>query len=108
MLTKPYILCLMGPTAAGKTPLAVQLVQRLPCDIISVDSAMVYRGLDIGTAKPGPDILQVAPHRLIDIRDPAEAYSAGEFQRDVLQEIAAIHAQGRIPLLVGGTMRYFR
>src|SRR3990167_4089693 len=107
MLTKPYILCLMGPTAAGKTPLAVQLVQRLPCDIISVDSAMVYRGLDIGTAKPGPDILQVAPHRLIDIRDPAEAYSAGEFQRDVLQEIAAIHAQGRIPLLVGGTMLYF-
>lgn len=104
---KPVI-CLMGPTASGKTPLAVQLVQQLPCDIISVDSAMVYRGMDIGTAKPDAQTLQIAPHRLIDICDPAEAYSAGKFRDDVLREIDAIHATDRIPLLVGGTMMYFR
>lgn len=98
----------MGPTASGKTPLAIKLVRQLPCDIISVDSAMVYRGLDIGTAKPVAEILQIAPHRLIDICDPLEAYSAGEFQRDAVREIESIHAQGRIPLLVGGTMLYFR
>jgi tRNA dimethylallyltransferase len=102
-----FILCLMGPTASGKTALAVELVQRFPCEIISVDSAMVYRGLDIGTAKPTPDILQLAPHRLIDIRDPAEIYSAGDFKLDALQEIQAILAEGKIPLLVGGTMLYF-
>jgi len=103
----PFILCLMGPTACGKTALAVELVQRFPCEIISVDSAMVYRGLDLGTAKPTPDILRLAPHRLIDIRDPAEIYSAGDFQADALREIKDIHAQGKIPLLVGGTMLYF-
>lgn len=102
------IICLMGPTASGKTQLAVDLTQQLPCDIISVDSAMVYRGMDIGTAKPTTDILKIAPHRLIDIRDPADAYSAGEFRDDALREINAILAQGRIPLLVGGTMLYFR
>lgn len=98
----------MGATATGKTDLAVELVRRLPCEIISVDSAMVYRGMDIGTAKPGADVLAEAPHRLIDIRDPAEVYSAAEFRDDALREIAAIHAAGAVPLLVGGTMLYFR
>jgi tRNA dimethylallyltransferase len=102
------LVCLMGPTASGKTPLAIELVQRFPMDIISVDSAMVYRGMDIGTAKPDVDTLKRAPHRLIDILDPSEAYSAGRFREDALREIAAIHAAHRIPLLVGGTMLYFR
>lgn len=102
------VICLMGPTASGKTPLAIKLVQEFPMEIISVDSAMVYRDMNIGTAKPESAVLKVAPHRLIDIRDPAEAYSAGEFQRDVLKEIAEIHAKGKTPLLVGGTMLYFR
>ncbi len=97
----------MGPTASGKTALAVELVRRLPCEIVSVDSAMVYRGMDIGTAKPGPEILRAAPHRLIDLLDPAEAYSAGRFCVDARREIEAIRAAGRIPLLVGGTMLYF-
>jgi len=101
------VIFIMGPTASGKTDLAVELVRRFPCDIISVDSAMVYRGMDIGTAKPGPDILARAPHRLIDIIDPAVAYSAAQFRVDARREIAAIHAAGRIPLLVGGTMLYF-
>ncbi len=98
----------MGPTASGKTELAVTLVKHLPCDIISVDSAMVYRGMDIGTAKPTPDILAQAPHRLIDIRDPSETYSAAQFRHDALIEIQKIQATGRIPLLVGGTGLYFR
>lgn len=104
----PLALFLMGPTASGKTELAVELAQRLPCDIISVDSALVYRGMDIGTAKPGPELLREAPHRLIDICDPTEAYSAARFREDALREMAAISARGRIPLLVGGTMLYFR
>jgi tRNA dimethylallyltransferase len=87
---------------------AVDLVERLPLDIISVDSVMVYRGMDIGSAKPDPEILVRAPHRLIDIRDPAKAYSAAQFRKDALREMAAISAAGRIPLLVGGTMLYFR
>lgn len=99
---------LMGPTAAGKTELAVELAARLPCDIASVDSAMVYRGMDIGTAKPGPAVLAAAPHRLIDLCDPSEPYSAARFRADALREMAAIAAAGRIPLLVGGTMLYFR
>ena len=98
----------MGPTAAGKTELAVELVNRLSCDIISVDSAMVYRGMDIGTAKPEAAILAKAPHKLIDIRDPVEPYSAAEFCQDALNEINQTIALGRIPLLVGGTMLYFR
>ncbi len=102
------VLCLMGPTASGKTALAVELVQRLPCSIISVDSALVYRGMDIGTAKPDAETLRRAPHRLIDILDPAEPYSAGRFCQDARREIATIQAAGRIPLLVGGTMLYFR
>ena len=104
---RPPVIFLMGPTASGKTALAVELVRRLPCDIVSVDSAMVYRDMDIGTAKPGPEILREAPHRLIDLLDPAESYSAGRFCTDARREIAAIRAAGRIPLLVGGTMLYF-
>jgi tRNA dimethylallyltransferase len=107
VLLPPAIL-LMGPTASGKTDLAVDLVARLPCDIISVDSAMVYRGMDIGTAKPDAATLVKAPHRLIDICDPAEPYSAARFRTDALREMAQISAAGRIPLLVGGTMLYFR
>lgn len=97
----------MGPTASGKTQLAIDLSQHLPCDIISVDSAMVYRGMNIGTAKPSLEQQALAPHRLIDICDPAQAYSAGQFKQDALREIENILAQGRIPLLVGGTMLYF-
>jgi len=104
----PPVVFLMGATATGKTGLAVDLAQRFACDIVSVDSAMVYRGMDIGTAKPDRATLERAPHRLIDIRDPSCSYSAGEFRRDALQAIAEIHAAGRIPLLVGGTMLYFR
>ncbi len=105
---KPLIINLMGPTAAGKTDVAVKLVETLPCDIISVDSALVYRGMDIGTAKPDAATLARAPHRLIDSCDPAESYSAAQFCEDALREIQAIHLQGRIPLLVGGTMLYYR
>lgn len=106
--TTTPLICLMGPTAAGKTAVAVALAQRFPCDIISVDSAMVYRGMDIGTAKPDATLLQRAPHRLINIREPNDAYSVGQFYLDAQHEIAAIKAQQRIPLLVGGTMLYFR
>src|SRR3990167_9215191 len=102
------IICLMGPTASGKTQLSVKLVQQFPFEIISVDSAMVYRGMDIGTAKPTDDILKIAPHRLINIREPENAYSAAQFRQDALREIHAILAQHKIPLLVGGTMLYFR
>ena len=98
----------MGPTASGKTELAVRLVEQLPVEIISVDSAMVYRDMDIGTAKPGSDVLARAPHRLIDIREPEQTYSAGDFVRDAHAEMATIRAAGRVPLLVGGTMMYFR
>ncbi|HEY3487577.1 MAG TPA: tRNA (adenosine(37)-N6)-dimethylallyltransferase MiaA [Gammaproteobacteria bacterium] len=98
----------MGPTAAGKTDLALTLVERFPFEIISVDSALIYRGMDIGTAKPEAAVLQRVPHRLIDICDPAETYSAARFRDDAFCEIAAIRAKGKIPLLVGGTMLYFR
>lgn len=99
---------LMGPTASGKTDFAISLCKRFPCDIISVDSALVYRGMDIGTAKPDAETLQRTPHRLIDIRDPEESYSAGDFVRDARGEMESIFARGRIPLLAGGTMMYFR
>lgn len=98
----------MGPTASGKTALAFQLHDQLPCDIVSVDSALVYRDMDIGTAKPTQEELASYPHRLIDIKDPSESYSAAEFCKDALAEIAEIRAKGRIPLLVGGTMMYFK
>jgi len=105
--TQPVVL-IMGPTGAGKTDLAIALGRRLPVEIVSVDSAMVYRGMDIGTGKPAPQVLAKFPHRLVDILDPVEAYSAGQFVRDALQAIHDIHARGRLPLLVGGTMLYFR
>ena len=104
---KPVAIALMGPTASGKTALAVELVKHLGCEIVSVDSAMVYRGMDVGTAKPGPEVLSVAPHRLIDILDPAESYSAARFRVDALVAMRDISAAGRVPLLVGGTMLYF-
>ena len=104
----PPAILLMGPTASGKTALAVELVRQGPFEIISVDSGMVYRGMDIGTAKPEPELLAVAPHRLIDICDPQDAYSAARFREDALAAMAEISAAGRIPLLVGGTMLYFK
>ncbi|MCJ2378154.1 tRNA (adenosine(37)-N6)-dimethylallyltransferase MiaA [Vibrio sp. ZSDZ34] len=104
----PLVLFLMGPTASGKTELAIRLRQKFPVEIISVDSALIYKGMDIGTAKPDESELTLAPHRLIDILDPAQAYSAADFRADALKEIADIHAQGKIPLLVGGTMMYFK
>lgn len=108
VLKLPPAIFLMGPTASGKTDIAIRLAQEYPIDIISVDSSMVYRGLDIGTAKPSAAELALAPHRLIDIRDPAQPYSAADFRVDALREMADISAQGRIPLLVGGTMLYFK
>jgi tRNA dimethylallyltransferase len=103
----PAIL-LMGPTGAGKTALAAGLIARLPLEIVSVDSAMVFRGMDIGTAKPGPELLARAPHHLIDLIDPAERYSAARFIADANRVMGEIRARGRVPLLVGGTMLYFR
>jgi len=104
----PPAIFLMGPTAAGKTALAVNLLERFPLEIISVDSALVYRGMDIGTAKPDAATLARAPHHLLDIRDPAEAYSAAAFCDDARRLMADIAARGKVPLLVGGTMLYFR
>ncbi|WP_219410280.1 tRNA (adenosine(37)-N6)-dimethylallyltransferase MiaA [Proteus terrae] len=105
---KPKAIFLMGPTASGKTALAIALRQKLPVDIISVDSALIYRGMDIGTAKPDANEQSLAPHRLIDILDPAFPYSAADFRRDALNAMEEITAAGRIPLLVGGTMLYFK
>ena len=108
MTQKPLALFLMGPTASGKTDLAIALRQELPVEVISVDSALIYKGMDIGTAKPSKEELALAPHRLIDILDPAESYSAMNFHADALREMADITAQGKIPLLVGGTMLYYK
>ena len=105
---KPNAIFLMGPTASGKTALAIALRQHLPVEIISVDSALIYRGMDIGTAKPNAEELSQAPHRLIDILDPSLPYSAADFRRDALNVMDEITAQGKIPLLVGGTMLYFK
>ncbi len=104
----PDAVCLMGPTCTGKTALALALAERFPVEIVSVDSALVYRGMDIGTSKPTAAERAAVPHHLIDICDPADAYSAGRFLRDALACIADIQARGRVPLLVGGTMLYFR
>ncbi|WP_252274935.1 tRNA (adenosine(37)-N6)-dimethylallyltransferase MiaA [Pseudomonas subflava] len=104
----PPAIFLMGPTASGKTDLALALADALPCELVSVDSALIYRGMDIGTAKPDNATLARYPHRLVDIRDPAESYSAAEFRADALAAMAEITARGRIPLLVGGTMLYYK
>jgi len=98
----------MGPTASGKTDLAIHLVKNYPCEIISVDSALIYKGMDIGTAKPSQDEQRIAPHRLIDFLDPAESYSVAEFRTDALKHIKDIHRHDKIPILVGGTMLYHR
>jgi tRNA dimethylallyltransferase len=99
---------ILGPTATGKTDLALRLASKYPLEIVSVDSAMVYRGMDIGTGKPSRELLERFPHHLVDILDPSQAYSAGQFVRDAHQVIAAIRGRGKLPLLVGGTMLYFR
>lgn len=104
----PKAIFLMGPTASGKTELAIRLCEQFNCEIISVDSALIYRGMDIGTAKPDAGELARAPHRLINILDPKEAYSAADFRRDALVEMADITRRGKTPLLVGGTMLYFK
>jgi tRNA dimethylallyltransferase len=101
-------LFLLGPTASGKTAVALHLAERFPLEIVSVDSAQVYRGMDVGTAKPAPDERARVPHHLIDIVDPTEPYSAGRFRVDALGLAAQIHARGRMPLFAGGTMLYFR
>ncbi|AJZ87922.1 tRNA delta(2)-isopentenylpyrophosphate transferase [Klebsiella michiganensis] len=105
---RPQAIFLMGPTASGKTALAINLRKTLPVELISVDSALIYRGMDVGTAKPTEQEQAQAPHRLMDLLDPAQAYSAADFRRDALAEMADITAAGRIPLLVGGTMLYFK
>ncbi len=102
------VICLAGPTAAGKTALAVEMARRRPLQIISVDSAQIYRGMDIGTGKPDARTQALAPHRLIDIRDPAESYSAAQFREDAENAIREVREQGDTPLLVGGTMLYFQ
>lgn len=106
--SRPLAILLMGPTASGKTDLAIELHERLGAELISVDSAMVYRGMDIGTAKPSAAELARAPHRLIDIRDPGEPYSAAQFRDDARVEMRDISERGGIPLLVGGTMLYYK
>ncbi len=107
MSTLPAVL-VMGPTASGKSALALALAGGLAAEIVSVDSAQVYRGMDIGTAKPDAGERAQVPHHLIDLIDPTEAYSAARFRRDALKAVAAIRARGRVPLLVGGTMLYFK
>ncbi len=107
-MTLPSAICVMGPTAAGKTDLAVALHESLPCDIISVDSALIYKGMDIGTAKPEKDLLERAPHRLIDIIEAKDSYSVAQFYDDALREMREISERGRVPLLVGGTMMYYK
>ncbi|WBY01494.1 tRNA (adenosine(37)-N6)-dimethylallyltransferase MiaA [Ramlibacter tataouinensis] len=108
MPTAPRLLALAGPTASGKTDAALALAAAMPCEIVSVDSALVYRGMDIGTAKPGREQRAAVPHHLIDIRDPAQPYSAAEFAADAARLVAQINGRGRIALLVGGTMLYFK
>lgn len=108
MTDTPFVIFIMGPTATGKTDLAVYLHEKIDCEIISVDSAMVYRDMDIGTAKPNKELLAKVPHRLINICDPLESYSAARFQKDAYLAIKEIQDKGKIPLLVGGTGLYFR
>ncbi len=107
-MNKAKIISLMGPTASGKTAFAMELYDKYPIDIISVDSALIYRGMDIGSAKPTKQEQQEYPHKLIDICDPAESYSAANFRHDAIEEIEKSLSNGRTPLLVGGTMLYFK
>ena len=104
---RPLAIALMGPTASGKTALALDWAQRLDTEVISVDSALVYRGLDIGAAKPDPATLARIPHRLVDVRDPHQTYAAADFASDALAAMQALAARGKVPLLAGGTMLYF-
>ncbi|WP_277404315.1 tRNA (adenosine(37)-N6)-dimethylallyltransferase MiaA [Achromobacter xylosoxidans] len=106
--TPPLVICLAGPTAAGKSASTLALAERWPLEIVNVDSATIYRGMDIGTAKPSPAEQAQVPQHLLDIRDPAQSYSAAEFRADALRLIDAIRARGRIPLLAGGTMMYYK
>ncbi len=105
---KPLAVAIMGPTASGKTAAALAIAKRLPCEIISVDSALIYRGMDIGSAKPTPDELAAVPHHLIDMLDPTESYSVRQFRDDAIRIADDIIARGKLPLLVGGTMLYFK
>jgi len=104
----PRAIFIMGPTASGKTALAIELSRHLPVELINVDSAQVYRQLDIGSAKPDAQTLEIAPHRLLNIRDPQQGYTAADFLVDAKAEMASIVAAGKIPLLVGGSMMYFK
>ncbi len=108
MYSKDAVIAIYGPTASGKTALSLALCEQLDCEIISVDSALIYRGMDIGTAKPSAEEQAQATHHLLDIRDPAETYSAADFQKDALALIEDIQQRGKVPLLVGGTMLYFK
>lgn len=108
MLSNLPVIFLMGPTAAGKTALAISLCEHLNTEIISVDSALVYKGMDIGTAKPDAEELARAPHHLIDLLDPSETYSVADFRRDAIKKIDEFHQKGKVPILVGGTMMYFK
>ncbi|MDF3035075.1 MAG: miaA [Paucimonas sp.] len=105
---KPLVVALMGPTASGKTAAALEIARHIPCEIVSVDSALVYRGMDVGTAKPTQEERASVPHHLIDILEPTQAYSAMQFRNDTLALVDAIIARGKLPLLVGGTMLYFK
>lgn len=104
----PTVVCLTGPTAAGKSASTLAIAQRWPVEVVVMDSATIYRGMDIGTAKPSAQEQAAVPHHLLDIRDPAQAYSAAEFERDARQAIDAIAARGRLPLLSGGTLMYYK
>jgi len=108
MQTAPLAVAIMGPTASGKTAAALEIARHLPCEIISVDSALVYRQMDIGTAKPNAAELASVPHHLIDILEPTQAYSAMQFRQDAIRLAQDIRARGKLPLLVGGTMLYFK
>jgi len=108
MHSKDAVIAIYGPTASGKTALSLTLCEHLDCEIISVDSALIYRGMDIGTAKPSAEERSLVPHHLLDIRDPGETYSAADFQKDALTLIDDIQQRGKVPLLVGGTMLYFK
>jgi tRNA dimethylallyltransferase len=107
-MSLPPAIFIIGPTASGKTGLAMKLMQYFPIELISVDSALIYKDMDIGTAKPTADELIKAPHRLINFLDPSQSYSAADFRKDALREMAEITAKGKIPVLVGGTMLYYR